>query len=469
MNPSTAKDHVLISIKENIRMNSFKGIVALPLHVWDRELDSRILLAALAAIKNNLVILGHEYNMSPIYNTKNKIFHIGAGRPIYDRLRTQVWYRSIINNGGYVGLIFEEGVNDIERKGRKYLGPEDKINKESIATTSCIYAWNKTEKEIVVNEMCPEELRAELEKKFKIVGNTRIELCGPIGQRYFQKQIESIRRIFGEYHLASDNMVPVRFGQIPTKENKKLNLARDFANFLSNVCDIEQKENIILRPHPQSSKKLWDVWVQERRNLIVIGGGSVLPWIHGSKLVLHSGCTIGMEAILAGKKTMDISKIINDNRELGQSYKMCTYKPKTLEEAATLIGSQRSDDSSLSRTLDNYETYTLLDINMKLVNTEIASKYTSESQRFEKISSLKEIMKDLDQFSDSKEKNINEKIYDEFQNAIKKYEPNPEKSKYYSEQEIQERLKWACNALNIKDKVEAKLIGDSNVFFIKKA
>ena len=459
---------MLISRKVNIRMNSFKGIVALPLHVWDRELDSRILLAALAAIKNKLVILGHEYNMSPIYKTKNKIFHIGAGRPIYHRLRTQIWYKSIINNGGYVGLIFEEGVNDIERKGRKYLGPGDKINKESIATTSCIYGWNKAEKEIVINEMCPEELRAELEKKFKIVGNTRIELCGPIGQRYFQKQIESIRRIFGEYHLASDNMVPVRFGQTPSKENKRLKLARDFANFVSKVGDMEQKENIILRPHPQSSKKLWDIWTRERRNLIVIGGGSVLPWIHGSKLVLHSGCTIGMEATLAGKKTMDISKIINDNRELGQSYKMCTYKPKTLEEAATLIRSQRSDDSSLSRTLDNYETQTLLDINMKLVNTEGASKYTSESQRFEKISSLKEIMEDLDQFGGTEEKDINEKIYVEFQGAIKNDKPNPEKSRYYSEKEIQERLNWACKALNIKEKIEAKLVRNSNVFFINK-
>ncbi len=450
-------------------MNSFKGIVALPLHVWDRELDSRILLAALAASKNNLVILGHEYNMAPIYKTKNKIFHIGAGRPIFNKLRTQVWYRSIINNGGYVGLIFEEGVNDIERKGRKYLGPEDKINKESIATTSCVYAWNKAEKEIVINEMCPEELRTELEKKFKIVGNTRIELCGPIGQRYFQKQIESIRRIFGEYHLASDNMVPVRFGQMTTKANKRLRLAKNFANFVSDVCDLVQKENVILRPHPQSSKKLWDVLVRERRNLIVIGGGSVLPWIHGSKLALHSGCTIGMEATLAGKKTMDISKMINDERELGQSHKMCTYKPKTLEEAATLIRTQRSDDSSLSRTLDNYEAYTLLDINMKLVNTERVSKYTSESQRFEKTSSLKEIMKDLDQFSGPNEKDITEKIYVEFQSAIKRYVPNPEKSRYYAEEEIQERLNWACNALNIKDKIEAKLVGKSNVFFINKA
>ena len=34
----------------------------------------------------------------------------------------------IIKKDGYVELIFEEDVNDIERKGRKYLSEGDKIN-----------------------------------------------------------------------------------------------------------------------------------------------------------------------------------------------------------------------------------------------------------------------------------------------------------------------------------------------------
>ena len=38
------------------------SIVCLPIHVWDRELDSHILLSALIAQQGYPVIFGHEYN-----------------------------------------------------------------------------------------------------------------------------------------------------------------------------------------------------------------------------------------------------------------------------------------------------------------------------------------------------------------------------------------------------------------------
>ena len=62
------------------------GIVSLPLHVWDREVDSRIFLAALLASDSNLVFFGHEYNLAPLYKCAERVFHFGAGRPIYNEL-----------------------------------------------------------------------------------------------------------------------------------------------------------------------------------------------------------------------------------------------------------------------------------------------------------------------------------------------------------------------------------------------
>lgn len=56
-----------------------------------RELDSRILLGALAANENSLMVIAHEYNMSPIDKAYEKIFYIGAGRQIYSKLRTEEW------------------------------------------------------------------------------------------------------------------------------------------------------------------------------------------------------------------------------------------------------------------------------------------------------------------------------------------------------------------------------------------
>ena len=57
-------------------------LTALPIHIWDRELETRILIATLALYNGSDVILGHEYNISPLYKKISNIYHYGAGRPI---------------------------------------------------------------------------------------------------------------------------------------------------------------------------------------------------------------------------------------------------------------------------------------------------------------------------------------------------------------------------------------------------
>lgn len=96
-------------------MKNSMSLVVLPIHIWDRELDSRILLAALSANDGNIVVMGHEYNIAPLYTKTENIFHYGAGRPIYNKLRTDEWYQSIIERNGFNGLVCEEGLNDIEK------------------------------------------------------------------------------------------------------------------------------------------------------------------------------------------------------------------------------------------------------------------------------------------------------------------------------------------------------------------
>ena len=114
------------------------GLVTLPLHIWDRELDSRILLSALLLSDNHQVILGHEYNISPLYKKIPYIFHYGPGRPVFNVPRTTDWYEPIVANGGFNGLVFEEGVNDIMlNASMSFPG----INNRSVASTSKIFAW----------------------------------------------------------------------------------------------------------------------------------------------------------------------------------------------------------------------------------------------------------------------------------------------------------------------------------------
>ena len=137
------------------------GLVVLPLHVWDRELDSRIFLAAILANANNLVLFGHEYNLAPIYRATEKLFHFGAGRPIYNEPRTNEWYEPILENGGFNGLVFEEGLNDIDSASAAMFRG---INRRSDESTSAIYSWTKREKQLLL-ENAPHNLRNNISDK----------------------------------------------------------------------------------------------------------------------------------------------------------------------------------------------------------------------------------------------------------------------------------------------------------------
>ena len=84
----------------------------LPLHVWDRELDSRLLLATLEASKGRTVILGHEYNISQLYGITERSKLFRAGQPLDHKIRGE-WHKLVHSRSGYVITQDEEGVNNM--------------------------------------------------------------------------------------------------------------------------------------------------------------------------------------------------------------------------------------------------------------------------------------------------------------------------------------------------------------------
>ena len=209
------------------------GLVVLPLHIWDRELDSRILLSSLLAEDGHTVIFGHEYNISSLYRHHKNIFHYGAGRPIYNEPRTNEWYEPIVRYNGFNGLVFEEGLNDLDGASNNLFNG---INERSVLSTTKIYAWTEREKELLVNS-AKDTLKDKLRSKISVCGNTRIELLGNIGKTYYQNAENSLKEIFGDFILISDN-----FGGIEMYGSKEqYNPRAD----LKQRCDKEEVNKIM--------------------------------------------------------------------------------------------------------------------------------------------------------------------------------------------------------------------------------
>ncbi len=61
--------------------------------------------------------------------------------------------------------------------------------------------------------------------------------------------------------------------------------------------------NIVVRPHPADELEKYN-FLNKYKNIKVINTGNISEWIHQAKMVIHSGCTGGLEASVRGLPTV---------------------------------------------------------------------------------------------------------------------------------------------------------------------
>ena len=371
-------------------------LVSLPLHVWDREIDSRILLAALLADRGATVVFGHEQNISPLYSKIPHIFHFGCGRPIDDGLRCNSWYKPIVSNGGFVGLTYEEGINDMLHK-ENALWAFSGINDSSLSSLSRFYSWSSLDFSHLL-EACPEQYRGLLQSKTTIASNARIEMLGELGRSYFSDQISSLRTLFGEFVLISDNFGIESFGTHSSADGaigyskvagegfirdmreywaewyQNSSLIRDrFAAVIDELVSAHPNINFVVRPHPVADARYWHNKLKPRRNLFVFYKDTIYPWIFSANCVIHSGCTVGFEAELANIPAANISLLVDDSRRKGLSSYCSRSVPSSISELSDFVLK-----SSSSMALNSQQNNTLsLAANLATLNRDVYSKVAS--------------------------------------------------------------------------------------------
>jgi len=81
--------------------------------------------------------------------------------------------------------------------------------------------------------------------------------------------------------------------------------SRMYKEFSKLVMALSKETNlpIIIRPHPMDKLKHYD-FLSNYKNVKVINEGSISEWIHYAKIVVHSGCTGGLEASVRGRPTI---------------------------------------------------------------------------------------------------------------------------------------------------------------------
>src|SRR5262245_2992798 len=291
-------------------------IIYLPIEFQSREFDSKVLLAATLTERGYAVVLGQQWllyenvpRLPPgviLFKSFNK-FH-------------QVAMAHARQSGHRVVILDEEMLAQTEVKAVETLCNEGIFERPDL-----ILADGKFEHDILSR-------LSNGKNRIEITGNGRIDLLKPALRPLFQRQIDEIVARHGDFVLVNTNFsilnsiwqsvdqvtqIQLRAGFIKPNDAASMQTWQDYLDFedanrtamhivIRELARRRPQQHIVVRPHPGEELKRWDGLFAEFPNVRVIREGAHLPWTMACHLLLHTSCTTGFEAQVAGKIALSL-------------------------------------------------------------------------------------------------------------------------------------------------------------------
>lgn len=277
-----------------------------------RELDSKLLLATLAAAK------GHEVVVSDMEVIEKGllrgwlppgIFHTKSLTPSKIKIDR---HEALTNKGSKITSIDEEAC--LDRYGYETFSKQ-RYSDRSIDQASAVFTWGEEDFETLKKNY------KKHFKKFYKTGSPRIDFCKPSMAEYwnvtktmpkkpfllissniaicdsrpFSKMIIS-QRATGYY-----DRVPELFKEAFIRKSSDYSKAIVFIEAIKYLSKNNNGYDIVFRPHPTEKVEFWKILMNGIPNLHIVNEGPVNAWIQNSFAVMHHGCTTAIETSLAQK------------------------------------------------------------------------------------------------------------------------------------------------------------------------
>ena len=283
-----------------------------------RELDSKILLATLAASRGHQVIIsdlnsikrGLNYNVLP-----PGIFHTKSLTPNDHKIAI---HQLLLDKGFGITSIDEEG--GLLRHGYENFAKE-RYSDESIRQSSAIFGWG-SEDTNTLKKVFP-----RFSNKIHKTGSARVDLWKSQFSSYWKNPkilpTKPFLLISSNLYLANYIKPFYEWGGFKSIKQKKglssyesnpdmfkkqfYNAAEDhrkLASFIEAIDHLSKFNNgydIVLRPHPLENVDAWKIYLKGIPNVHVIREGSITPWVNCAFAIMHNSCTTALEASVSKK------------------------------------------------------------------------------------------------------------------------------------------------------------------------
>ncbi len=284
--------------------------VYVPIEIKNRELNSQVLLGALAAEKGFNVYIGTHHTIHQVIRNKEE----KAGLFLDKGGLSNAW-QSIKERTNFLGVLDQELSPILIDAGKiqdllpmRYLNGNENI-------VDLVY---------VVGENYFKEARKFHNPKVAIInsGWPRIDLWRAPFSGSYSKSASAIYQKHGHFLLfssdfgvTSDLQLKTQLDLITSKkapqheknyylESNSRNSLSDFKRTIEILREWDNNPDIpkiIVRPHPADSFRGWKKSLRGLKKTRVIHEGDINPWVEASRGVIHRGCTTALHGYMLGK------------------------------------------------------------------------------------------------------------------------------------------------------------------------
>lgn len=327
----------------------------IPVENQVREFDAKLLLACVAARRGFSSVIGSRWEIDNRIASFPPAIYLSKSMTA----RGAKMFRVMRNNGHEVVAWDEEALI--------HLPPEmffsRRLSPRGIRGVSHLFAWGPDNA-----DLWRQYPHLPAETPIHVTGNPRGDLLRPDMRGLYADDVAELRRTHGPFILVNTNFNHVnafyphqnlfmparrpggepRFGKAARGMTRafaeglrahKQALFEEFKRLIPTLGRAFPDWTIVVRPHPTESHRAYREVAEGIERIRVTNEGNVVPWLLASRVVIHNGCTTGVEAFALEVPAVSYRPSINEYYDDG-FYRLShalSYQCVTFEDLRSLV------------------------------------------------------------------------------------------------------------------------------------
>ena len=310
-----------------------KKSLIIPVENQVREFDPKLLLACIAARRGFSALIGSRWEID------NRI--ASFERSVY-------LSKSMTARGGKMFQIMRKIGHEIvawDEEALVHLPPETffsrRISPTGIKHVSHLFAWGQDNA-----DLWRQYPHLSPRTPIHITGNPRGDMLRPEMRNFYGREVKAIQKTHGEFILINTNVnhvnafyphqnlfMPVKNpGEEPRFGKAARGMSRGFAEglrvhkqaifhafkkLIPELAKAFPDLTIVVRPHPTENHEAYQKIAARFKHVQVTNHGNVVPWLLAAKVLVHNGCTTGVEAYVMRVPAITYRPSVNEYYDNG--------------------------------------------------------------------------------------------------------------------------------------------------------